>query len=154
MPVDTYEAALDESVGVLVKWMKKESPFDTPPYDHDYTDDNLVCLWPNVPAPEPTDKLWMRAVMLPAAAQRASNSGSKSRFRNPGILSLELYGRSELGDSPVLELIDHLVPVFRSQSYDGLKFEVPAPVRIGEQAKALQYNLNCPFRFDAVGTIT
>ena len=147
MPVTTYEAALDQIVVVL----GGEFP---PPGQPNHDPDDPICLWPNVPAPEPTDQLWMRTVMLPAAAQRASNSGPTSRFRNRGVLSLELYGRSELGDTPVLQLIDRLVPLFRSQSYDGLKFEVPAPVRIGEQAKAVQYNLNCPFRFDVVGTIT
>lgn len=145
MAVDSYKAALDQSVEVLVDWINDPSN----PYD----EDELTCLWPNVAADEPTDRLWMRVVMLPAPARRASNSGPKSRFRNRGILSLELYGPSETGDTPVLQLVDRLVPLFRSRRYDGLLFEVPAPVRIGVTAKALQYNLNCPFRFDVVGTI-
>lgn len=140
MPVDTYEAALDEIVEVLT------GEFDA--------NDDPAIAWPNVEFKEPVDENWMRVTMLPGTPFRTTIRGARSRFRNPGLLAIQIFTPSEGGDTPALQITERLKPLFRSRNYDGLLFEVPAAQRVGVEAKFLQYNFNAPFRFDDIGEET
>ena len=185
MPVESYEAALDESVKVLVgefavaAWMAGESiavgnkrEWDGTIYiairahtsatgdvvdgrpDQDAAtawevdDNHPVCLWPNVPAPEPTDQLWMRTVMLPAARGTSQQLrpyvalSQSGRVEPPVVWALRTRRHTRLATDRPLGAAVSLPKLRRPQ----VRGACAGPYRRAGQSRAVQLKLPVSFR--------
>jgi hypothetical protein len=86
------------------------------------------------------------SILTGASAQVELGDGNK--FRNPGVMVVQLFGPTGKGDARHLQLIDKIKENFRGVSIANIVFTSPSQFRVGTFEGEYQMNVNCPFYFD------
>jgi hypothetical protein len=95
---------------------------------------------------------WARLTILWAEAAIAGVGGSSIRQRDGGDLVVEIHTPGGNGPGRALHLADIAARIFRGIQYDGLRFQAPRLVNVGERGSWYRMNVVCPFEYDAVHT--
>ena len=95
----------------------------------------------------PETGVWARVSVVwgPSSLQ---DIGSVKRTRNSGTLHIELYNELGRGDKSLLDLIDFIVPLFRSKDISGILYRDPEVLSLGQGGKFFRVDLLCPFEYD------
>lgn len=71
-------------------------------------------------------------------------------FRHPGVVTAKIYGLKSVGEMAALDLADTFLSIFRNLYIDGICFQSPYVVRMGETEDGYyQINGVCPFERDS-----
>jgi hypothetical protein len=85
-----------------------------------------------------------------ASEQISLGKPGTNRFRHPGVVTAKIYGLKSVGEMAVLELADTFLEIFRNLDLDGICFQSPYVVRVGETEDGYyQINGLCPFERDS-----
>jgi len=109
----------------------------------------IVVFYDNAPAQERPDALHIRA-SIRLGSQTQVETGSPKRFRQVGILFLEIFSPIGSGDQSSIQKIDTALGVFRCKTYDGVTFVSPDLDVVGQNDRWWQVNAACSFYVDFI----
>ncbi len=117
---------------------------------------SLKTIYDNMPDPEPGSvDLWARVTVRVADSQQVTLGGGAKTHRRAGIVFVQLFGRKERGDGPLVAMADAIDAAFRSRSVavsGGPTITYRSP-RLGDALSDqawFQRNVEIPFFADEV----
>lgn len=118
----------------------------------------LVTQFPNLEIDTPNNTSWADFRIIPTDRRRITvGGGGKGRYRYRGVARIVLRTPAAKGDSPVLELVDRIETVFRSEtlSDSGVTVVLRTPRLNGEPVVVQPWftaTVDCPFYSDLIVT--
>jgi len=92
--------------------------------------------------------LWARLSIKPVPSERIE-MGTPGRFRNPGLIMLQMFVPLQSGTKALYDLADTVTTAFRSTVRDGIIYHrVDVEEAARESEGWWQLNVNIPYSFD------
>jgi hypothetical protein len=96
---------------------------------------------------KPADTKWAR-LTIRLGAQSVVGIGKVTRWRQVGLMITQLFSPLGNGDKDIIDTVDLIVPWFRGQTFDGIRFREAQFSTIGQTQGWWQWNLQFPFEAD------
>lgn len=122
--------------------------------NYEYIYDNDPNANPDPPQ-SPTSagtKGYLVVSLLPGEAHQVSiGIPGNNRFRQPGVLQVQIYTPSSDGDKTTLEIADIVCNAFRSKNEGGVIYKTPYPKVFGTSGAWWRIDVICPWHSDYFG---
>lgn len=110
----------------------------------------LPTAFDNAPFTRPDNSQWARLSIQAGERIQQDFGSSTKRFRNTGMMTVQIFVPLEKGDKAALEAADFVDGVFRSVTDAGVVFRSPFITPVGRIEKEWQVNVTCPFYADII----
>jgi hypothetical protein len=99
-----------------------------------------------------TDTAWVRLTILDAESMQASMGASNNFYRHPGLIVVDIFTPTGVGDSVALGYVDSVVAIFRSwtDSGSGVRVYSPEVQQIGAEDKWYHTKVQFYFERDSI----
>jgi len=95
------------------------------------------------------DAVWARVTIIFGESTQVSR-GQTKRFRDTGLVMIELFDPINDGDAELSELADLVCEAFRAVQSEGVTYATPRYEEMGRRDSEWQINVVCPFYADTV----
>ena len=106
--------------------------------------------YPNKQFDPPSDDIWFRVAVFPGESRAASLSTATRRWRNQGVLIVEVYVPTGQTDEDAVAIADDVVGFFRGVDLTGIVMQAPSIERVGLDEGFYRMNISIPYHADDV----
>ncbi|MDP6698086.1 MAG: phage tail terminator-like protein [Candidatus Latescibacteria bacterium] len=125
-------------------------------------------LRPNVPVAYPnvefdpdgtsydpdTHQGWVRIGLSMGESYAAATGGTKKRYRNPGVLWVQVFTELNQGNKLALQIADDVATALRGVTVSGVVLLATSINEVGRSGPWYQVNANTRFRYDDLVTVS
>ena len=103
---------------------------------------------PNVQFEPNQQEEWVRIELLPGDSFQAS-VGATRRWRNPGLVAVQIFTKINAGIERALEIADNVTTALRGVTVSGVRLKATSIRQVGaEDNRWFQINANTPYEYD------